>query len=53
MDDLRRAFAKPRGPFQVVEFLPGNSPQRIVLDADEAARAAERIRTAYGVPAVP
>jgi hypothetical protein len=53
MDDLRRAFAKPQGPFHVVEFLAGQSPQRIVLDADEAAKAAERIRRAYGVSPTP
>ena len=51
MDDLRRAFAEPGGGFHVVEFLAGQSPRRIVLDAAEAEAAAERIRTAYGVPA--
>jgi PDZ domain-containing protein len=53
MDDLRQAFAEPRGGFHVVEFLPGQSPGRIVLDATEAQAAAGRIRTAYGVPATP
>jgi hypothetical protein len=49
MDDLRRAFAHPKGDFHIVEFLPGLSPERLVLDVDEARAAAERIRLAYGV----
>lgn len=49
LDDLRRAFARPRGGFQVVELLPGQGPGRIVLDAAEVAAASERIRTAYGI----
>lgn len=49
MDDLRQAFARPEGDFHVVEFLPGLAPERLVLDVEEAAGAAERIRAAYGV----
>jgi hypothetical protein len=49
MDDLRRAFAEPVGGFHVVEFLPGQTPGRIVLDAAEAQAADGRIRAAYGV----
>jgi hypothetical protein len=48
IEDLKRAFAEPHGPFHVVEFLPGQGPTRIVLDVAEAAAAAERIRTLYG-----
>jgi hypothetical protein len=49
MDDLREAFAHPEGDFHVVEFLPGLSPERLVLDVEEARESAERIRAAYGV----
>jgi hypothetical protein len=47
--DLRQAFASPRGGFHVVEFLPGEPTERLVLDATEAAAAATRLREAYGV----
>lgn len=50
LQDLRRAFASPRGGFQVVEFWPGQGPGRIVLDAAEVEAAAARIRAVYGVP---
>jgi hypothetical protein len=53
LQDLRRAFASPRGGFQVVEFRPGQGPGRIVLDAAEMEAAAARIRAVYGVPASP
>ncbi|HKC11136.1 MAG TPA: hypothetical protein VKI41_03655, partial [Vicinamibacteria bacterium] len=53
LQDLRRAFASPRGGFQVVEFRPGQGPGRIVLDAAEVEAAAARIRAVYGVPASP
>jgi hypothetical protein len=49
MDDLREAFARPEGGFHVVEFLPGLSPERLVLDVEETEASAERIRAAYGV----
>jgi len=49
MDELRAAFAAPPGAFHVVEFLPGQAAQRVVLDAAQAAASAERIRAAYGV----
>ena len=47
--DLRKAFASPEQGFQVVEFLPGQSAARVVIDAKEAEAAAARIREAYGV----
>ncbi|HSB62011.1 MAG TPA: hypothetical protein VLI67_09845 [Vicinamibacteria bacterium] len=53
MDDLRGAFREPRGGFHVVEFVPGQTPRRVVLDVAEAEAAASRIRAAYGVPAGP
>jgi len=48
LEDLRRAFAAPKGAFHVVEFVPGQGPTRIVLDVAEAAAAADRIRSLYG-----
>jgi hypothetical protein len=47
--DLRAAFAEPRGGFHVVELLPGQGTERIVLDAAEAAAAGPRLREVYGV----
>jgi hypothetical protein len=49
MTDLREAFAHPDGDFHIVEFLPGLSPERLVLDVEEARESADRIRLAYGV----
>lgn len=49
MDDLREAFDHPEGRFHVLEFLPGMSPQRLVLDVAEVEASADRIRAAYGV----
>jgi PDZ domain len=49
LGDLRKAFASPQQGFQVVEFLPGQAAERLVLDAREAQAAAARIRQAYGV----
>jgi hypothetical protein len=47
--DLRAAFAKPRGDFHVVDLLPGQGAERVVLDAAEAAAAGPRLRSAYGI----
>jgi hypothetical protein len=49
LDDVRRAFAEPQGDAHVVEFLPGQGPERIVLDAAASAGAQERVRQLYGV----
>jgi len=49
LDDLRRAFERPQAGFHSVEFLPGQATRRIVIDAAEAAQAAERIGAAYGI----
>jgi hypothetical protein len=49
MDDLREAFTRPAGGFHVVDFLPGLSPERLVLDVEETEASAERVRAAYGV----
>jgi S1-C subfamily serine protease len=48
--DLRQAFASATG-YHVVEFLPGQGTERIVLDAAEAAAAKERVQKMYGVRA--
>jgi S1-C subfamily serine protease len=48
LDDLRQAFAQPKGGFDVVEFLPGQGPSRIVLDAAEVEAAASRVLSIYG-----
>ena len=47
--DLRRALAAPNGGYQVVEFLPGQGPGRLVLDVAEAEASRERVRNLYGV----
>ncbi len=50
VDDVRRAFRQPRGGFHVIEFLPGQGPARIVLEAAQTEASAPRVRAAYGVP---
>src|SRR3990172_2425487 len=49
MSDLRPAFAGPGGSFHVIEFLPGQTTRRIVLDVVEARASEARIHEAYGV----
>ena len=49
MTDLRPAFAGPGGSFHVIEFLPGQTTRRIVLDVVEARASEARIHEAYGV----
>jgi hypothetical protein len=49
--DVRRAFASTPNGFHVVEFLPGQGPSRIVLDAAEVTQAESRIRSLYGAGA--
>jgi hypothetical protein len=47
--DLRAAFAEPQGGFHVVELLPGQGAERVVLDVAEAKAAEPRLRAAYGI----
>jgi len=47
--ELRRAFAAPGSAFHVVELLPGQGAERVVIDAAEAEAAGERLARAYGV----
>jgi hypothetical protein len=49
LDDVRKAFRDPKGGFHVIEFLPGQGPTRIVLDAGEASASEARVTAAYGV----
>ena len=49
VDDVRQAFRNPQGGFHVIDFLPGQGPARIVLEAAEAEASAPRVKAAYGV----
>lgn len=51
LDDVQAALGAPVDGFHVIEFLPGQGPRRIVIDAAEAAQADARIREAYGIEA--
>jgi hypothetical protein len=50
LEDVRQAFREPQNGFHVIEFLPGQGPARIVLDAREARESEARVSAAYGVP---
>jgi hypothetical protein len=47
--ELRQAFASTASGFHVVEFLPGQGAERIVIDAAEADSAGARLHSTYGV----
>jgi hypothetical protein len=49
LDDVRAALARPEGAFHVVEFVPGQGEQRIVLDVQEARASVARLHAAYGI----
>jgi S1-C subfamily serine protease len=49
LDDLRAALATPERGFHVIEFVPGQGEQRIVLDVQEAQASVARLHGAYGV----
>jgi hypothetical protein len=49
LDDLRAALTTPERGFHVVEFVPGQGEQRIVLDVQEALGSVARLHEAYGV----
>ena len=54
LEQVRAAFAQvPASGFHVVEFNPGQSIARLVLDASELQDAALRIQEQYGVPLEP
>lgn len=48
--DVRAAIETPVDGFHIVEFIRGDSLQRIVLDAKEAEEANARILERYGIP---
>ncbi len=47
--ELRQVLAKPERGFHVIDFVPGQGTERVVLDATEAAIAEERVRRLYDV----
>jgi hypothetical protein len=47
--DLTAALQKPIDGFHVVEFAPGESVRRLVLDADAAEAATRRVMQRYGI----
>jgi hypothetical protein len=49
LDDVRKALTRPEAGFHVVEFIPGQAEQRIVLDVEEARASVARLHAAYGV----
>jgi hypothetical protein len=53
LTDLRAALAAPQGGFHIVEFEPGQGPERVVLDAAAAKAAQAGIHQRYGLPGEP
>ncbi|MEW5848285.1 MAG: hypothetical protein AB2A00_05695 [Myxococcota bacterium] len=51
LDDVNAAFAKPRNGFHVVEFQPGQTVRRVVLDAAEVEASRARVAEQYGTGA--
>jgi len=51
MADLAVALASPQAGFHIVDFAPGQSASRIVINATEAAQAGPRIQQRYGLAA--
>jgi hypothetical protein len=50
LTDVREALKTPTDKYHVLDFLPGESAQRIVLGADGADRAAtQRVLQRYGI----
>jgi len=50
LTDLREALQTPVGKYHVLDFLPGEAPQRIVLGAEGADRAAtKRVLERFGI----
>ncbi|MCA9553770.1 MAG: PDZ domain-containing protein [Myxococcales bacterium] len=50
LDDLRAALKAPQDGFHIIEFDPGQSASRLVLDAKAAEAAAAGIHQRYGLP---
>jgi S1-C subfamily serine protease len=49
LDEVGPAFEKPQGGFHVIDLLPGQRAQRIVLDAAEVQAADTRVAALYGL----
>jgi hypothetical protein len=47
--DLKEALAHPRGGFHLLEFLKGESIQRLVIDATQLDAATRRVLERYGI----
>ena len=48
IDDVRSAFRRPAGGFDVVELQAGQPVRRVVLDATEVEAAQKRLQETYG-----
>lgn len=51
LKDIQEAVKTPVDGFHIIEFIKGDSLQRLVLDAREAEEANPRILERYGIPA--
>src|SRR5690606_7182638 len=51
VSDLQAALAEPSNGVHRIEFLRGDSLQRILLDATQMEAATERVLQRYGIPA--
>ncbi|HVO10188.1 MAG TPA: hypothetical protein VMX54_05480 [Vicinamibacteria bacterium] len=49
LDHLREALARPSGPYHVIELLPGQAAQRLVVGVNDARAAVARVQRAYGI----
>jgi hypothetical protein len=50
LKDLVAAFGEPKDGFHIVEFMKGSSAQRLVIDAERADDATQRVMARYGIP---
>jgi PDZ domain len=50
LSDLNAAFKEPHDGVQRIEFMPGDSLQRILLDAKSMDAATQRVVERYGIP---
>jgi len=49
LTDIEAALKEPQDGFHVIEFAPGDSPGKVVLDADALASATARVLQRYGI----
>jgi hypothetical protein len=50
LSDLRAALAQPQDGFHVIDFVRGDSLQRVVIDAAQLEPATQRVLQRYGIP---